>query len=127
MPFYSCAFRSVAPATRALAQAEEDEREESSLRLLSRIVKENACSWLLENLIPIADSIETQKKKNGADSKVSIEAWRLMPHLRFAFSLLMEIAAAVDLADESITDVKLYQFILDKVRRVLRPFGVWQP
>lgn len=116
MPFYSCVFRSVAPTTRALAQAEDDEREESSLRLLSRIVKENACSWLLQNLIPIAESLKNQQEKNGPDSKVTIEAWRLMPHLRFSFSLIVEIVAAADLADESIADVDFYHFIVEKVR-----------
>ena len=118
MPFYSCVFRSVAPSTRALALAEDDEKEESSLRLLSRIVKENGCSWLLQNLIPIADSIKNQQEKLGKDSKVTIEAWRLMPHLRFSFSLLMEIVAAADLADESIANIGLYNFISDKVRSV---------
>lgn len=115
MPFYSCIFRSLAPATDALALAEDEDRGElSSLVLISRIVRENACLWLANNLKPIAEGIKQQQEKLGPQAKVSIEAWRLMPHLRLSFSLIVEMAAAADLADESIVGIKLYDHLMDQ-------------
>lgn len=121
MPFYGCAFRSLTPTTDALALAEDQERDESSLRLLSRIVREQACTWFMLNLIPIHDNLKNHMEKLGKEEKLTIESWRLMPHLRLSFSLLIEIAAAADLADEPLNNIKLYDTLLDKVRPVSYP------
>ena len=116
MPYYSCAFRSLPPATDALALAEdEDGGARSSLLLLSRLIRENACLWLSSNLKPIATGIKAQNEKKGENFKISIESWRLMPHLRVAFSLIVEMAASSDLADESIVDMALFDHVLEQV------------
>jgi hypothetical protein len=120
MPFYSCVFRSLPPENDALARAEdEDNGQRSSLFLLSRLVRENACMWLSSNLKPIVDGLKNQQEKIGPDTKVTIEAWRLMPHLRVAFSLFVEMVATADLADESLINMKVYDHVLDQVRSVL--------
>lgn len=114
MPFYSCVFRSLAPETDALARAEDgDGGQRSSLYLLSRLIRENACLWISTNLKPIALGIKNLQASQSAGQKVTIDAWRLMPHLRVAFSLFVEIVAAADLADESLVGMKMYDHILD--------------
>jgi hypothetical protein len=99
----------------ALAE-DEDFGSRSSLLLLSRLIRENACTWLSSNLKPIVEGIKAQRAKRGNEFKVSIESWRLMPHLRVAFSLLVELAASSDLADESILNMKLFDHVLEQVR-----------
>jgi len=117
MPFYSCAFRSLSPTTDALALAEdEDKGSTSSLLLLSRLIRENACVWLSSNLKPITEGIKNQNARRGSESKVTIEAWRLMPHLRLVFSLIFEMVAAVELADESLLGIKMFDHLMEQVR-----------
>lgn len=117
MPFYSCAFRSLSPTTDALALAEDEDKGcVSSLLLLSRLIRENACTWLSSNLKPIVEGIKNQNAKRGPGSKVTIEAWRLMPHLRLAFSLIVEMVAVIDLADESLVSFKMFDHLMEQVR-----------
>lgn len=117
MPFYSCAFRSLSPTTDALALAEdEDKGHLSSLLLLSRLIRENACVWLSSNIKPIVEGLKTQNSKREPGSKVTIEAWRLMPHLRLAFSLIFEMVAAIELADESLLGTKMFDHLMEQVR-----------
>lgn len=120
MPFYSCAFRSLAPESDALNRAEdEDGGKRSSLLLLSRLIREKACRWLSNNLTPIYNGINKQTLKNSSEKSVLVESWRLMPHLRLSFSLILELAAVSDLADETLVQNKLFDTLLDQVRSEL--------
>lgn len=118
MPFYGCQTlkASSLPASQVVSLEELLRREEAAnpfciyslARLVSRLIRENSCQWLVKNVTPLI------KNDRSTPQKLSdVELENLILHL---LSIALETIAAAELAGEDIYFLFAIKQIMISVR-----------
>jgi hypothetical protein len=126
MPFYGCQTlkASSLPATQSLSFEELLGREELSnplsifplSRLISRLVRENSCQWLVKNVTPLVKNDRSVVKESRDESVAVLELNSLVLHL---LSLALEMIAAAEMAGEDIYYIFAIKQMMISVRYIL--------